>query len=233
VVDTKVRLNVKLLNLENIEPRETFTLGIEVADVDRTAAAMIAAVVEQKGRSHGAHVNQERDGRKTINIFFDVPLAAANTVVTKFRSAGVVRTERAEQNQQVPDIELAVARLQVVLSNASPIVGNDEGLSTSMKTALGYSFRGFAWSVAWIGSGLLFLAPWTALAGGVWLATSVVRRKRRTPESAAKLGRARGEEAARRAGRVIVFRENSEARGCRRGPRSFLKVGQAPACRSR
>ncbi|OAI45667.1 hypothetical protein AYO44_12585 [Planctomycetaceae bacterium SCGC AG-212-F19] len=179
VVDTKVRLNVKLLNLENIPPRETFTLGIEVVDVDRTAAAMLAAVAEQKGRSHGAHVNLERDGRKTINIFFDVPLSAAQTVVTKFRNAGVVRTERAEQNQQVPDSELAVARLQVVLANASPIVGNDEGLGNSMKTALGYSFRGFAWSVAWIGSGLLFLAPWTALAGGLWLATSVVRRNRR------------------------------------------------------
>jgi hypothetical protein len=186
VVDTKVRLKVDLRSLDNVPPRETLTLGIEVNDVDRTAAAMIAAVAEQKGKSDGAHVNLERDGRKTVNIAFDVPLAAANTLVTKFRNAGMVRTERAEQNQQVPDSELAIARLHVVLTNA-PIVGAEDGMGASMKTALGYSFRGFAWSVAWIGSGLLFLAPWTALAGGLWLATSLVRRKRRTPEDEVKL----------------------------------------------
>jgi len=48
--DRKVRYQVTLINQNNLQPRESITLAVEVRDVDQTAAAFTSFVSEQNGR---------------------------------------------------------------------------------------------------------------------------------------------------------------------------------------
>src|SRR5204862_166411 len=75
--DSKVRLQVQVVNVANLKPRETVLLGVEVADVDRAAAQLSAFASEAKGRTVESHQARERNGRVITRAVFDVPLAAA------------------------------------------------------------------------------------------------------------------------------------------------------------
>src|SRR4029077_2764981 len=65
VVDSKVRYTVTLINQARIPPRETVTLGIEVNDVDKTAADFAAHVATAKGRTAESQVSRLPSGRMT------------------------------------------------------------------------------------------------------------------------------------------------------------------------
>ena len=64
-----------------LSPRETVTLGIEVADVDATAALFAAEVADVQGRTVQSQVTHERSGRVTGKLTYDVPLSAASGLV--------------------------------------------------------------------------------------------------------------------------------------------------------
>lgn len=184
VIDSKVRLQVALIDQARIPPREIITLGIEVADVDQTTVALAALVNESNGRTVESHLAHERSGRVTSKVVFDVPLATATGLVEKFKSSGMVRAQQSTRNPQVPDGNLAVARLEVTLSNTELIVPSDGGLLTQIRTGLSTSFAAISWSLVVVIVGVCFVLPWAIV---LYIAYRLVARFRRkaAPKEAA------------------------------------------------
>jgi hypothetical protein len=170
VVDSKSRWQVRIINVTALQPRETVTLGLEVQDVDKAAAALATYIAEVRGRSVQSNVAHERDGRVTARLTFDVPLAATAGVVEKIKASGTLRAFQASRNLQVPETELAVARLDVTLSNTELIVPSDAGMWTRIRTGLKTSFIAMSWSLTLVVIGLCFVLPWAVVIyGAMWL----------------------------------------------------------------
>jgi hypothetical protein len=169
VTDGKVRFKVELVQATAIPPREVMTLAVEVADVEAALAVLTAQVKEVEGRTVDSQVGQERNGRVTARVLIDVPLAAEAGLAAKLKSAGVVRVQRVTRNPQAPEGKLAVARLDVTLSN-EVLLPRDEGLWAQVRNGLSFSLRGLSLSVSWLIVGVLFLLPWALLLYAVvWL----------------------------------------------------------------
>ncbi len=175
-IDSKVRLDVEFINLGRLAPREQITLGLEVADVDQTAAALTAYVHDAKGRVTQSHTARERNGQVTARLVFDVPLTAAAGLVEKFKAAGNVRTQDATRNPQVPEGKLAIARLDVTLTNAEQIVPGNEGVWPQVRKGLSTSFIALSWSLTVVIIGVCFVLPWALV---LYAAYVIVRRLRR------------------------------------------------------
>ena len=136
VTDSKVRLKVSLLNVARIPPRETYTLAVEVHNVDQAAATLSALVRESQGLTVESHIARRADGSVVAKQVIHVPLAAVQSLLTKCEGTGTVRVEEAARNPQVPATALAVARLDVTLSNEKLLVPSDNGLWPQMRQGL-------------------------------------------------------------------------------------------------
>ena len=84
------------------------------------------------------------------------------------KTIGKVRVEKASINQQVPESALAVARIDVTLSNAELIIPSDEGLWTRVRTGLSNSLLAIFWSLSWVIFGVLVLLPWALVIYAVY-----------------------------------------------------------------
>jgi hypothetical protein len=169
VSDAKVLFKVELIPITAITPREVTTLTLEVADVEAAVTLLNAQVKEVEGRTVDEKGGQERNGRTTARVIVDVPLGAKPGLVEKLKSAGVVRGQFVTRNPQAPGGKLAVARLDVTLSN-DILVPRDEGLWSQIRNGLSFSLRGLSLSVSWLIVGVLFLLPWAILVYAVvWL----------------------------------------------------------------
>jgi hypothetical protein len=183
VTASRVRLKVALLNVARIPPRSTYTLAVEVGNVDQTAAALSALVHESQGRTVEAHVARRPDGSIVAKQAFDVPVAAAQGLLAKFKDTGLVRVEEATQNPQVPDTALAVARLDVTLSNEKVLVPSDNGFLPQVRKGLSNSLLVIFWSLSWVIFGILVVLPWVLLIYGVY---RLILRFRKKPALANK-----------------------------------------------
>jgi hypothetical protein len=181
VTDSKVRLKIALINVARIPPRATYTLGVEVADVDNTAASLSALVHESQGRTVDSHIAHRSNGSIVAKQVFDVPLAAAQGLLEKFKRTGTVRIEEASRNPQVPETALSAARLDVTLSNETLIVPSDDGLWPQVRRGLSNSLLVIFWSLSWVIFGLMVVLPWALLIYGVY---RLVIRLRKRPGSA-------------------------------------------------
>jgi hypothetical protein len=182
VTDAKVLFKTTLISAASIKPRDTVTLGIEVTDVDATRALFAAQVAEVHGRTVDEQVGHERSGRVTGRLIYDVPLSAAPGLVEQFKKAGTVRMQQATRNPQAADGKMALARLDVTLSNAELIVPKDEGVWPQVRKGLSYSMYFLSLSVTWLIFGLCVVLPWALVGYGGY---RVVRRLSRTPQPAA------------------------------------------------
>src|SRR5207245_1832498 len=118
-----------------------------------------------------SQVTRIREGQVTAALVYDVPLATAPGLVEKLKAAGILRGLRAQRNLQVPDSKLAVARLDVTLSNAELIVPTDDGVWPQIRTALQVSFKAIAWSLALVIIGLCVVLPWAVVVYGGYVFT--------------------------------------------------------------
>jgi hypothetical protein len=170
--DAKLKYNVELQPTTTIPPREIYTLALEVSDVQGTLTVLSAQVKETGGLVLRPEVSQERDGRVTAHVYFDVPLAAAPGLFEKFKSAGQVRMQKSVTNGKAPEGKLAVGRLDVTLSNM-PLVSREGGLGAQVQRGVSFSLLGLAMSLRFLIVGVLFVLPWLlVIAAFVW----VVRR---------------------------------------------------------
>lgn len=177
VLDSKMRFQVALVAQSRIPARETTVLGIEVADVDTTKEAFEALAKEKQGRVAASTIARERNGRVTAKMTFDMPLAAADSLAARFKSAGKVRVQQSSQNLQVPEGPLAIGRVDVTLSNEDLIVPSDEGLWPQVRKGLSTSFFALAWSLTVVIVGLCFVLPWGLVSYGSYRLWQRVRPK--------------------------------------------------------
>jgi hypothetical protein len=176
VLDSKVRWQVSLINQANIPPRDTVILGLEVPDVDKTATAFSGLVTAVHGRTAEATITHERSGQVTAKLVYNVPLASKDDLVDKIKGSGQVRLEQSSRNPQVPESALALARLEVTLSNVELIVPQDDGFWTQIRRGLSTSFRALSWSLMVVIVGACVILPWSLAAYATF---RVVRRLRK------------------------------------------------------
>ncbi|MBL8795212.1 MAG: DUF4349 domain-containing protein [Planctomycetia bacterium] len=181
-IESKVALDVRVINVANLAPRVTHKLVIEVQDVEKTAALLAALTGETKGRLQANQITREKSGRVVSKQVLDVPLASAATILDRVKGVGTIRAMEALPNLQAPDGNLAVARLDVALSNQAPIVAQDEGVGDSFRKALSMSLNALLWSASAVTTGIIFLGPWVLMA---WLAWKVAQRMRKKEAEAA------------------------------------------------
>ncbi|HEX5270687.1 MAG TPA: DUF4349 domain-containing protein, partial [Gemmataceae bacterium] len=178
LTDAKVLFRVSLVSAAAQSPRETTTLGIEVSDVDATATLFAAEVAKLQGRTVKSQVTHEQSGHVTGRLTYDVPLSAAPGLVAKFKEAGAVRVHDATRQPEADEGKLALARLEVTLSNAELIVPRDDGLWPQVRRGLSYSVAVLSLSVTWLIFGLCVLLPWALVGYGGY---RLVRRLFRAP----------------------------------------------------
>jgi len=177
VIDSKVRWQVSLVNAANLKPRETFTLAIEVANVEKTAVDVSELVRKSGGHTVGSQLTHRRDGSVVAKKVFDIPLGAASALIDDLKSVGKLRLQEASQNPEVPDVALAVARLDVTLSNTELIVPSDDGLWPQVRRGLSNSLLAIFWSLSWVIFGLLVVLPWALLIYGAYRLVAWLRKK--------------------------------------------------------
>jgi hypothetical protein len=182
VVDTKVRWQVTFLNQANIPPRETYKFGVEVADVDQTAAVLSGLAGKRDGRTVEANISRERNGRVTGKLIYDVPMTEVHELLDALKSSGTVRVQQAIKHPEVPDSPLAIARLDVTLSNTELIVPSDDGFGPNVRRGLSDSFAVLSWSLRFLILGLCVLLPWALV---IWAIYRLVLRLRRRTSPAA------------------------------------------------
>ncbi|HTU92003.1 MAG TPA: DUF4349 domain-containing protein [Gemmataceae bacterium] len=182
VVDSKVHWQVAFLNQANIPPRETYVFGVEVADVDQTAAMLTALTGKRDGRTVEANISRDRKGQVIGKLIYDVPMAEVHELLDALKSTGAVRVQQSVKHPEVPDSPLAIARLEVTLSNTELIVPSDDGFGPNVRRGLSDSFAVLSWSLRILILGLCVLLPWALVIWAIY--RLVVRLRRRTTPSA-------------------------------------------------
>ncbi|MBI2930456.1 MAG: hypothetical protein HYY16_02295 [Planctomycetes bacterium] len=183
VIETKVRLQITLIDAKQIPPRETTTLRIETDQVIEVSSQISALISEVKGVMVQQDLAHEANGRMRGYFVFDVPLAAAPSVVQKLRAAGTVRSQQSSRNPQVPDSDLATARLDLTISNAELIVPPGEGFGAQIRSGLQTSFKAISVSLIMVVVGLCVVLPWGLVLWGGW--KLIARLRRKAPPAAA------------------------------------------------
>ncbi len=180
--DRKVGYKLVLKSVTSILPRETIGLGLEVKDVEKAAATLADLVRNAKGRVTLSRTEQDAKGQAIAIQWFDVPLAAKDDLVQKFKLLGTVRAQRASENVEAPATKMATAHIDVTLTNVTPIVPADEGLWPQVRSSLGYAFRLLSLSLMFLIVGVAVLLPWALI---LWAGFKLIRRMRGKSQAAA------------------------------------------------
>lgn len=167
-IDFKVRIDMNLLAVENLPPRESTTLAAETGDVDKALAGVKSTVLAAGGRVVNSNIARDRAGRIVGRMLIDVPLAKSQQVVDKVDGSGNIRVRETAQNQQVPDGALARARFDVTFSNKELIVAADDGLWHSIKGGLQTSLGGLLLSLKFVIVGVCLILPWALIGWVGW-----------------------------------------------------------------
>ncbi|HZE99710.1 MAG TPA: DUF4349 domain-containing protein [Planctomycetota bacterium] len=178
VVDSKTLIHFRLFNAASIPARETVTLSVEVNDVDATSKALEA---EFRGRIVDAKQTRDASGRRESSLTIDVPLKDAAGAAERIKGLGTVLEHGASKNTEVPDNDLALARLEVKVSN-EVLLGRDSGPWANLKRGLSISLQAGSWALMLIMIGVCFVCP---LLLAVWGALKLRRRFAAKPAPAA------------------------------------------------
>jgi hypothetical protein len=177
VIDSKVRWQLTLVNPASIPARETHTLALEVNDVDQTTANFSALVSERQGRTVESQVSRQQNGQITGRLIYDVPLTRAPELIDRMKAAGTVRVQQTSRRADVPDSPLALARLDVTLSNKSLLlVPAEDTFWQRIRDGLSTSLKGLAISLMLVIIGVCFVLPWALILYGVYRLIMRLRR---------------------------------------------------------
>lgn len=177
VSDSKVRWQLALIDPTQVPPRETYQFGVEASDVDQSAATLTAFVAERQGRVIDSNVSRDASGRVTGHVVFEVPLAKAHELLDRVKALGKVRSQQATKKPEVPEGPLAVARVDVTLSNAELILPSDDGFWPKIRKGLTTSFTAMSWSLTVVIIGVCFVLPWAVVLYGLYRLIQRQRKK--------------------------------------------------------
>ena len=179
-VDTKVRMNVTMVNVAALPPRESGKLGVVVGDVSAAAQQAADAAVALGGRVTESRVSTDSAGQNTATVAVDVPLRSSAQLRSTVKGLGEVRADETSINPGSPDSEIGRARFEITLQSRDQIVGRDDGIGATLRRALATSAKGLLVSLQVLVVGLLFVVPWVLL---IYLGYRLVRRARTRNEA--------------------------------------------------
>jgi hypothetical protein len=164
VTDSKTLIHFRLFDASNIPARESVKLSVEVGDVEAVVKAVEA---EYKGRLVDAKHTRDAGGRRESTMTIDLPLRDATGAIERLKNLGTVLEHVSAKNAGVPDNDLALARLELKVSN-DVLVGRDSGPVASLKRGLAISVQAASWALMLVMIGVCFVAPllllvWTVL----------------------------------------------------------------------
>jgi hypothetical protein len=175
VVDSKKRFILTLVNLASIPIRETYTLAVEVEQVDAAVTALEKLASEVKGRIVDSRHTRGTGGRNVSRVVIDLPLASARGAADQVKAMGMLRVFDAARNPQAPEGDLAVGRLEVTLSNPSQLVDSESGPWARIKGGLSVGLTALSWSLTLVIVGLCFIVPVGAIG---WIGMRIYRKSR-------------------------------------------------------
>ncbi|HLY09446.1 MAG TPA: DUF4349 domain-containing protein [Planctomycetota bacterium] len=178
VIDTKKRLNVTLVNVATISPRETYTLAVVVDQVDAAVNALETLASDFKGRIIDSRHTRGAGGNNVSNLTLDFPLAVTRGAADKIKSLGLLRIFDTARNVQAPEGDLATGRIVVTLSNASQLVDAESGPWMRIKSGLSVGLTALSWSLTLVIVGLCFVVPLGLLG---WVGLRLYRRTKAKP----------------------------------------------------
>jgi hypothetical protein len=177
ITDSKTRLHFRFFDASNIPPRETVKIALEVGDVE---AATRAVEAEYRGRLVDAWQTRDAGGRRESVLTVDLPLKDAPAAVERLKALGAVLQHSSSKNADVPDNDLAIARLELTLSN-EVLLGRDAGPLASLKRGLAISLQAASWALMLLMIGVCFVAPLLLV---VWAALRLRKRFAARPADA-------------------------------------------------
>lgn len=178
VIDSKKRLNLTLINIATISPREVYTLGVEVEPVDAAVGALETLASEFKGRIIESRHTRGAGGRNTSHLTIDLPLSGARAAADKIKGLGMLRIFETSRNAQAPEGDLALGRLVVTLSSPSQLVDADSGPWTRIKSGLSVGLTALSWSLTLVIVGMCFVVPVGLI---VWVGRKVYLKTKAKP----------------------------------------------------
>ncbi|MBI4230790.1 MAG: DUF4349 domain-containing protein, partial [Planctomycetes bacterium] len=178
VVDSKFRVSMVLFDVSQVQPRETAVVGLEVSDVEEIRARLLTLVTDAGGRVVDSNLRRDADGRVVGSATCDVPMSAYGGVMNQVNSLGDVQSLQVQKNHNVPDSQIASARLQVTLSNRALIIPADGGIFARLRKDLGTSFAAVMKLLGLVLIGLSVAAPCLAILYAGVFVWRIVRKGR-------------------------------------------------------
>jgi hypothetical protein len=154
--DRKVGYRVSLHSAGNIPPREKTLIKFEVADVKAKAEELKQLVVAGQGKIIDSTFDKYENGQASAVLVFEVPFASQAALV---RQMGEPLSQRTAPNTHVPVNALTTAQIIVTLAGGTPIVPDDKGIGTYVRTSLNLSFQILATIVMTLIVGLSAVLP--------------------------------------------------------------------------
>ncbi len=165
-VESKLRWEIQLFDRARIQPREIYTVGIEVGNVENAVALLEKIVAEGKGTVEDVKDSRDsRSGRQASVITLRVPLMEAAATQERLKTLGSRKEMDGRKNPGVPLNDVAVAQFVVTLSN-DLILSPDAGPWANIKRGLAVSMTALSYALMLIMIGLCFVTPMALLAWG-------------------------------------------------------------------
>lgn len=120
-VDSKVRLQIRLIGLEKLAPRETQSLSVAAYDVPAAYSALAAALAESGARVISSQLNEQDRRNITATLDFEVLRASREKVDKALADAGVVYARSVTRSPDTQNTVDNKVRLQVVLASVSQL----------------------------------------------------------------------------------------------------------------
>jgi len=169
LTDSKVLIHFRFFDASKIPARETVKLSVEVNDVDAVSKSLES---EYQGRLVDSRHTRDAGGYRETMLTIDVPLRDAAGAVERVKALGSVLDHVSTRNAAVPDNDLALARLELKVTN-EVLVGRDSGPMANIKRGLSISLQAGSWALMLIMIGVCFVCPLLLV---VWMGLKLRRR---------------------------------------------------------
>ena len=174
-IDSKLRFNLTINSAQRLPPRQTISLGSEVADVNKAVADLTSAVDAAGGRRvDSGGTSQDRTGAVTAEVTVELPADRAQSILDQLEHSGRTFNKRLTFDQVAPQGALARARIQATFSDSARSLGGQESGWDALRRGLETSATGLRWSLQMLVIGACFVAPWLLV---IWVGWKLLRRK--------------------------------------------------------
>ncbi|HZK81015.1 MAG TPA: DUF4349 domain-containing protein, partial [Humisphaera sp.] len=178
-VDSKVHYALSVASSEQLPPRQTTELSVEVTDVQKAMDDLQAAALAAGGRQvDNPAISQGDAGQTVATLTLDVPLDKVASLIESADGKGIRKSRRTSIDAHAPEGKLARARLALTFATPATLTGSNDGALAGIRSGLGTSMRGLSYSLMLIIIGVCLVAPWALLIGGIWRAVKWAKKNR-------------------------------------------------------